>query len=83
LLYFFDKVFVLNDKAVGRNEKPCGKVAETAEFLCLLDRNPMFAIHYLVVPKIKIDSPDGLKQKHIELIKRLDQYVVALIKRWV
>ncbi len=43
---------------------------EDSEFVCIYDKYPKARIHLLLMPKLRVNSPNDLRPKHVPMLKR-------------
>jgi histidine triad (HIT) family protein len=56
---------------IVRGEIPCNKVYEDAEVLAFHDINPVAPVHFMLVPKLHIDSLLDAGEAHAALLGKL------------
>ena len=56
---------------IARGEIPCKKVYEDAEVLAFHDINPVAPVHFMLVPKLHVDSLLDAGEAHAALLGRM------------
>lgn len=56
---------------IAKGEIPCRKVYEDDEVLAFHDINPVAPVHFMVIPKLHLDSLAQANESHAELLSKM------------
>ena len=56
---------------IVRDEIPCRKVYEDDEVLAFHDINPVAPVHFMLIPKLHLDSLAEAEDEHVALLGRM------------
>lgn len=65
---------------IARREIPSNKVYEDEDFLAFHDINPAAPVHFLLIPKLHIDSLADVQDNHQDLLGKMLLLVPKLAK---
>lgn len=65
---------------IGRKEIPSTVVYEDDQLLAFRDLNPVAPVHVLIIPKVHLDSLDGVTAEHGPLMSHLMGTVQGIAK---
>ena len=65
---------------IVRGEIPCAKVYEDSEFLAFHDIHPVAPVHFMLIPKLHLDSLAQAEETHAAMLGKMLLLAPALAK---